>query len=64
LPDVEYQAEYNLPIIPEPLGFISLKRTEQRADPVATMGCASLVTLGVMALLILFIFFPPWLPSK
>lgn len=64
LPDVEYQAEYNVPIIPEPLGFISLKRTEQRADPVATMGCASLVTLGVMALLILFIFFPPWLPSK
>jgi hypothetical protein len=64
LPDVEYQAEYSLPIIPEPLGFISLKRTEQRADPVATMGCASLVTLGVMALLILFIFFPPWLPSK
>jgi hypothetical protein len=64
LPDVEYQAEYSLPIIPEPLGFVSLRRTEQRADPVATMGCASLVTLGVMALLILFIFFPPWLPSK
>ncbi len=64
LPDVEYRAEYNLPIIPEPLGFVSLRRTEQRADPVATMGCASLVTLGVMALLILFLFFPPWLPSK
>jgi hypothetical protein len=64
LPDVEYQAEYSIPIIPEPLGFISLKRQEQRADPVATMGCASLVTLTIMALLILFTIFPPWLPSR
>jgi hypothetical protein len=64
LPDVEYEAEYSIPIIPEPLGFISLKRQEQRADPVATMGCASLVTLTIMALLILFTIFPPWLPSR
>ena len=64
LPDVEYQAEYSIPIIPEPLGFIALRRTEQRADPVATMGCASLVTLGVLALLVIFLIFPPWLPSK
>ena len=61
---MEYEAEYSIPIIPEPLGFISLKRQEQRADPVATMGCASLVTLTIMALLILFTIFPPWLPSR
>jgi hypothetical protein len=64
LPDVEYEAEYSIPIIPEPLGFISLRRTDQRADPVATMGCASLVTLGVLALLVFFLIFPPWIPSK
>lgn len=64
LPDVEYEAEYSIPIIPEPLGFITLRRTDQRADPVATMGCASLVTLGILILLVVFLFFPPWLPSK
>ncbi len=64
LPDVEYEAEYNIPIIPEPLGFIALRRTDQRADPVATMGCASLVTLGILLLLVLFLYFPPWVPSK
>jgi hypothetical protein len=64
LPDVEYEAEYSIPIIPEPLGFISLRRTEQRADPVATMGCAALVTLGILALLVFFLVFPPWIPGK
>jgi hypothetical protein len=64
LPDVEYEAEYSIPIIPEPLGFISLRRTDQRADPVATMGCASLVTLGVLVMLVFFLIFPPWIPSK
>ena len=64
LPDVEYEAEYSIPIIPEPLGFIALRRTDQRADPVATMGCASLVTLGILLLLVFFLYFPPWIPSK
>jgi len=64
LPDVEYEAEYRVPIIPEPLGFIALRRTDQRADPVATMGCASLITLGILALLVFFLIFPPWIPSK
>ncbi len=64
LPDVEYSAEYSIPIIPEPLGFVSLRRTEQRADPVATMGCAALVALGIMAILVVFLIFPPWLPSR
>jgi len=64
LPDVEYGAEYSIPIIPEPLGFVALRRTEQRADPVATMGCAALVALTMMAILIIFLVFPPWLPSR
>ena len=64
LPDVEYEAEHRLPIIPEPLAFISLSRHEQRADPVASMGCAFLVTAGILALVLLFLWMPPWVPSK
>jgi hypothetical protein len=64
LPDLEYQAEHRLPIIPEPLAFVSLSRQEQRADPMASMGCAFLVTLVILAILIVFIFLPPWTPSK
>lgn len=64
LPDLEYQAQHTLPIIPEPLAFVSLSREEQRADPVASMGCALLVTLFILGLLVLFIVFPPWVPGK
>lgn len=64
LPDVEYAVEYNVPILPEPLGFMKLTRNESRADPLVTMGCAGFVMLFLMAILLLFIFFPPWLPSK
>lgn len=64
LPDIEFEVEYRLPIIPEPLAFITLSRQERRADPVASMGCALLVAVVIMALLILFIWLPPWVPSK
>jgi len=64
LPDVEYEVEYSVPVLPEPLGFLRLTRRENRADPVITMGCASFVMLFVMALLVLFIILPPWVPSK
>lgn len=64
LPDVEYEVEYNVPVLPEPLGFLRLTRRENRADPLVTMGCASLVMLIVMALLIFFIILPPWVPSR
>jgi hypothetical protein len=64
LPDLEYEVEYRLPIIPEPLGFIALSRTERRADPGASMGCALLVTLGILALVVLFNLVPPWVPGK
>jgi hypothetical protein len=64
LPDIEFEVEYRLPIIPEPLAFITLSRQERRADPVASMGCALIVAVVIMALLILFIWLPPWVPSK
>jgi hypothetical protein len=64
LPDLEYEAQHQLPIIPEPLAFVSLSRQEQRADPEASMGCALIVMVGMLAILLLFIFFPPWVPGK
>lgn len=64
LPDLEYQAEHRLPIIPEPLAFVALSRSEQRADPVASMGCALLVALGLLAVVVFFVLFPPWVPGK
>jgi hypothetical protein len=64
LPDLEYSAEHRLPIIPEPLGIISLSRQESRADPVASMGCALLVALLICAIVLAIIFFPPWVPPK
>ena len=64
LPDVEYEAEHRLPIIPEPLAFISLSRREQRADPAASMGCAFIVTTLILLLAAISILFPPWVPSK
>lgn len=64
LPDLEYTVQHQLPIIPEPLAFLSLSRQEERADPVASMGCALIVMIVILALLALFIVFPPWVPGK
>jgi hypothetical protein len=64
LPDVEYEVEYNVPILPEPLGMLRLTRRENRADPVATMGCAGMIMLTLMLVLTVIILWPPWLPSK
>jgi hypothetical protein len=64
LPDVEYEAEHRIPIIPEPLAFISLSRHEQRADPAASMGCAFIVTTLILILVVIFILSPPWVPAK
>jgi hypothetical protein len=64
LPDWEYAAEHKLPIVPEPLGLISLSRNERRADPLATMGCAVLVVLGAVFVIALLIVFPPWVPGS
>ena len=64
LPQWEYQAEHKLPLIPEPLGLVSLSRTERRVDPIASMGCAVLVVAVVVLVLGLFIVFPPWVPGS
>jgi hypothetical protein len=64
LPDVEYEAEYSVPVLPEPLAFFQLRRTDNRADPVVTMGCASLIMVAVLAAIALMIVFPPWVPSR
>ncbi len=63
LPHWDYTAEHKLPIIPEPLGLITLSRTYQRVDPSSSMGCAVLVVLTVVVILVLFIFAPPWVPG-
>jgi hypothetical protein len=55
--------EYNVPILPEPLGMVRLTRRENRADPLISMGCASIVMLFVMAVLTFIILLPPWVPS-
>ncbi len=64
LPDVEYSAEHRLPIIPEPLAFVSLSRSESRADPVASMGCALVVALVILAIVVVVVLFPPWVPAR
>ncbi|MBI4499171.1 MAG: hypothetical protein HY689_14875 [Chloroflexi bacterium] len=63
LPDWEYAGEHKLPLIPEPLGLVSLSRTEKRVDPVASMGCAVLAVAFLLILLGIFAFFPPWVPG-
>jgi hypothetical protein len=63
LPDWEYAAEHKVPIIPEPLGLVSLSRSERRVDPLASMGCATVVVVAIVAVLVLFLLFPPWVPG-
>jgi hypothetical protein len=64
LPKVTYAVEYNVPILPEPLGMVRLTRRENRADPLITMGCASIIMLFVMTVLTFIILLPPWVPSS
>src|SRR3569623_436312 len=63
LPDWEFSGEHKLPIIPAPLGIVSLSRSEQSVDPLAAL----VVTLGVVATLVAitvwFLARPPWVPG-
>ena len=61
---MEYEGQHTLPIIPEPLAFVALSRQERRVDPLVSMGCAFAVTVGILALVVLFILLPPWVPGK
>ncbi len=63
LPDWEYQGEHKLPIIPEPLGIVSLSRNQRRVDPLSSMTAALVIVAGVVALLVLFVVRPPWVPG-
>jgi hypothetical protein len=64
LPDWEYAGEHKLPLIPEPLGLVSLSRSERRVDPEASLGCAVLVVAAAVVVLALFLKFPPWVPGS
>ena len=64
LPEWEYGGEHKLPIIPEPLGLLSLSRTEKRVDPQASMGCAVLVVVTTVVIFALLTRFPPWVPGS
>ena len=63
LPDWEYAAEHKLPVIPEPLGLVTLGRSAKRADPVATMGFATLMVLLTLGVIVLFVLNKPWVPG-
>lgn len=63
LPHWEYQGKHSLPLIPEPLGLISLSRTEKRVDPLSSMGCAVLIVAAVVIVLAVILLFPPWTPG-
>jgi hypothetical protein len=63
LPDWEYSAEHKLPLVPEPLGLLSLGRREKRVDPVASMGAALAIVVVSVAVFVLFVLAPPWVPG-
>jgi hypothetical protein len=64
LPDIEYSAEFTIPIVPEPFAFMQLSRRMEHADAVASMGCATLVALTILAVIAWIIVNPPWVPGK
>ena len=64
LPDWEFEGEHKLPIIPEPLGIISLSRSERRVDPLSSLSAALIIVLLVVALICFLLARPPWLPGR
>lgn len=64
LPDWEFEGEHKLPIVPEPLGIISLSRSERRVDPLSSLSAALVIVLLVVALICVFLVRPPWVPGR
>ena len=64
LPDIEYSADFTIPIIPEPFAFMQLRRRMDHADAVASMGCATIVVLIFLVAISWIIVNPPWVPGK
>jgi len=56
------QAEHKLPVIPSRSGW-SAWALAKRADPVATMGFATLMVLLTLAVMVLFVIDTPWVPG-
>ncbi len=48
---------------PSRLAWYPFGRSERRVDPLASMGCAVIVVVGIVIILGLFILFPPWVPG-
>ena len=63
LPEWEYGADHKLPLIPEPLGLLSLSRSEKRVDPLSSMGAATAIVLLSDLVFLIFVLFPPWVPG-
>ena len=63
LPDWEYSGDHKIPLIPEPLGLLSLGRSEKRVDPVSSMGVALGIVLLSVGVFVLFVLSPPWVPG-
>jgi multisubunit Na+/H+ antiporter MnhC subunit len=64
LPQWEYSAEHKLPIVPEPLGLASLGHSEKRADPLPALFALTAVVLTAVAILLVAIIAPPWVPGR
>lgn len=50
-------------MVPEPLGLFSLGRNEKRADPLVAIGFATSVVVAALAIIVVFILMPPWVPG-
>ena len=64
LPHWEFEGQHKVPIIPEPLGVISLQRSERRVDPLSSMMSALVVVAFAVALIAWFMLRPPWVPAR
>lgn len=64
LPDWEFEGEHKIPIIPEPLGIISLSRREGRVDPLTTLTTALVIVVLLVGVTCFFLARPPWLPGR
>jgi hypothetical protein len=62
-PHWEYGGDHKLPIIPEPLGIISLSKNEKRVDPITSMGAAAVMALLCFIVAVWMVFYHPWVPG-
>jgi hypothetical protein len=63
IPDIEYSAEFAIPVVPEPFAFMQLRRKMDHADAVASMGCATIVAVVFLTAVAWVLINPPWVPG-